>query len=149
MVFLELGRDSRVTTGNSGFLFNWPREVQFSFELRVRTGDCSRDTAGPNRPHLGLCPGPNVPLLRRKQSQHCILDSPGSQASSRGEAKDTALLSSRDGYILELTVWPKMPPLHPQLFAFRSHEALQCLQGTRPPAIHPAASNHEFISLSL
>ena len=28
----------------------------------------------------------------------------GSQASSRGEAKDTALLSSRDGYILELTV---------------------------------------------
>ena len=30
------------------------------------------------------------------------------QASSRGEAKDTALLSSRDGYILELTVWPKM-----------------------------------------
>ena len=33
---------------------------------------------------------------------------PESQASSRGEAKDTALLSSRDGYILELTVWPKM-----------------------------------------
>ena len=33
---------------------------------------------------------------------------PGSQASSRGEAKDTAVLSSRDGYILELTVWPKM-----------------------------------------
>ena len=33
---------------------------------------------------------------------------PGSQASSRGEAKNTALLSSRDGYILELTVWPKM-----------------------------------------
>ena len=33
---------------------------------------------------------------------------PGSQASSRGEAKDSALLSSRDGYILELTVWPKM-----------------------------------------
>ena len=30
---LELRRDSRVTTGNSGFLFNWPREVQFSFEL--------------------------------------------------------------------------------------------------------------------
>ena len=32
-VFLELRRDCRVTTGNSGFLFNWPREVQFSFEL--------------------------------------------------------------------------------------------------------------------
>ena len=37
-----------------------------------------------------------------------FLTHPGSQASSRGEAKDTALLSSRDGYILELTVWPKM-----------------------------------------
>ena len=57
MVFLELWRDSRVTTGNSGFLFNWPREVQFSFELRVRTGDCSPVTAGQNRHHLRLCPG--------------------------------------------------------------------------------------------
>ena len=28
-----------------------------------RPQGCSRDTAGPNRPHLGLCPGPNVPLL--------------------------------------------------------------------------------------
>ena len=32
---------------------------------------------------------------------------PGSQASSRGEAKDSALLSSRDGYLLEPTEWPK------------------------------------------
>ena len=32
---------------------------------------------------------------------------PGSQASSRGEAKDTALLSSRDGHLLEPTLWPK------------------------------------------
>ena len=38
---------------------------------------------------------------------------PGNQASSRGEAKDTALLWSCDGYILELTVWPKKvkPPV--------------------------------------
>ena len=35
VVFLKVRRDSRVTTGNSGFLFNWPRDVQFSFELRV------------------------------------------------------------------------------------------------------------------
>ena len=32
---------------------------------------------------------------------------PGSQASSLGEAKDSALLSSRDGYLLEPTEWPK------------------------------------------
>ena len=31
----------------------------------------------------------------------------GSQASSRGEAKDTALLSSCDGHLLEPTLWPK------------------------------------------
>ena len=31
---------------------------------------------------------------------------PGSQASYRGEAKDSALLSSRDGYLLEPTEWP-------------------------------------------
>ena len=32
---------------------------------------------------------------------------PGNQASSRGEAKDSALLSSCDGYLLEPTEWPK------------------------------------------
>ena len=31
----------------------------------------------------------------------------GSQTSSRGEAKDSSLLSSRDGYLLEPTEWPK------------------------------------------
>ena len=34
---------------------------------------------------------------------------PGSQASSRGEAKDTALLSSRDGHLLEPTLWLLQP----------------------------------------
>ena len=33
---------------------------------------------------------------------------PGSQASSRGVAKDSILLSSRDGYLLEPTKWPKV-----------------------------------------
>ena len=33
-------------------------------------------------------------------------NNPGSQASSRGEAKDSALLLSRDGYLLEPTEWP-------------------------------------------
>ena len=32
---------------------------------------------------------------------------PVSQASSLGEAKDSALLSGRDGYLLEPTEWPK------------------------------------------
>ena len=33
---------------------------------------------------------------------------PGSQASSRGEANDSTLFSSRDRYLLEPTEWPKM-----------------------------------------
>ena len=32
---------------------------------------------------------------------------PGSQSSTRGEAKDSALLSSRTGYFLDPTEWPK------------------------------------------
>ena len=32
---------------------------------------------------------------------------PGSQSLSRGEAKDSTLLSSCDGYLLEPTEWPK------------------------------------------
>ena len=32
----------------------------------------------------------------------------GSQASSRGEAKDSTLFSSLDRYLLEPTEWPKM-----------------------------------------
>ena len=32
---------------------------------------------------------------------------PGSQASCRRGAKDSALLSSRDGHLLEPTLWPK------------------------------------------
>ena len=33
MVFLELGRNSRVTTRNSGFLLCWPRELQSSIRV--------------------------------------------------------------------------------------------------------------------
>ena len=30
--------------------------------LRGKAGDCARVTAWPKRPHLGVCPGPNIPL---------------------------------------------------------------------------------------
>ena len=39
-------------------------------------GNCPRVTAVQNRPHLGLCPGPNVPLQGRQRSRGCILDAP-------------------------------------------------------------------------
>ena len=75
MVFLELRRDSRVTTGNSGCLLCWPRP-----EASGISGLHSRRTRG---------------------DRH----------SSRVEAKNPALLSSRDGYLLE---WH--PRLLPQIF---------------------------------
>ena len=43
---------------------------------RGRAGGCARVTAGQSRPHLGLCPGPNVPLQGPQGSQVCIPDSP-------------------------------------------------------------------------
>ena len=54
-----------------------PGKSSIPFELQVRTGDCSPVTAGQNRHHLCLCPGPSVPLLGQQGSQGCILDSPG------------------------------------------------------------------------
>ena len=107
MVFLELRRDSRVTTGNSGFLLCWPRKSNLPFELPGRAGDWAPFTEGQTRPHLGLYPGLNVPLHRRQGFGVAFHTHPGSQASSRGEAKDSTLFSSCDRYLLEPTEWPK------------------------------------------
>ena len=40
-------------------------------------GGCARVTAGPKRPHLGVCPGPNIPLQGRQGSWGCTTGSPG------------------------------------------------------------------------
>ena len=53
-----------------------PGKSNHPFELRGRAGGCARVTAGQRRPHLGLCPGPNVPLQGPQGSQVCIPDSP-------------------------------------------------------------------------
>ena len=105
MVFLELRRDSRVTTGNSGFLLCWPWEVQSSIRVVRESGDCFRVTAGQKGPNLGLCPGPNVPLQWRQGYWDCIPDLAG-EASFRVEANDSTLLSRPDGNLLEPTEWP-------------------------------------------
>ena len=43
---------------------------------------------------------------------------PGNQASSRGEAKNSAVLLSRDGYLLEPTVCPKGSHAYLRLLIF-------------------------------
>ena len=54
----------------------YPGKSNLPFELLGRAGDCSRVTEGQKRPHLGLFPGPNVPLQGPQGSQVCIPDSP-------------------------------------------------------------------------
>ena len=51
---------------------------------------------------------PKVPLQGRQGSRVAFQTHPRSQASSRGEAKDSTLLSSGDVQPLEPTEWPKM-----------------------------------------
>ena len=62
MDFLELQRDSRVTTGNSGCLLCWPREVQSSIRVAKESWGFLSSDCRANRPHLGLCPEASVPL---------------------------------------------------------------------------------------
>ena len=51
-------------------------KTNLPFELRGRDGCCSRVTVGQIRPHLGFCPGHNVPLQGQQGSRGCIPDSP-------------------------------------------------------------------------
>ena len=84
-----------------------PGKSNLQFDLQGRAGDCSLVTAVQNRPHLGLCLGHNVPLQGRQGSRGCIPNSPGESGLVSREAKDSALLSSRTGYFLDPTEWPK------------------------------------------
>ena len=77
MVFLELRRDSRVTTGNSGCRLCWPREVQSSIRVAKESWGLLSSDCRADRPHLGLCPEAEVPLQGRPVSRGGIPDAPG------------------------------------------------------------------------
>ena len=64
--FLELQRDSRVTTGNSGCLLCWPREVQSSIRVVKESWGLLSSDCRASRPPLGLGPEANVPLQGRQ-----------------------------------------------------------------------------------
>ena len=72
MVSLELRRDSRVTTGNSGSHSCCQREVQSPLELQGGAGDCSRVTARQIDLMLAYVQKLQVPLQWRQGSQGCI-----------------------------------------------------------------------------
>src|SRR5574337_783783 len=95
-------------TGNSGCLLCWPREVQSSIRVAKESWGLLSSDCRANRPHLGLCPEASVPLqgatgISGLHSRHTR----GDRHPSRVEAKNPALLSSRDVYLLELTGWTK------------------------------------------
>ena len=95
MVLLELRRDSRVMTGNLGFLL-LALKSNLPFGLRGGAGDCARVTAGQKRPNLGLCPGSNVALQGRQGYRVCIPDSSGeSVLTSRVSKEFRSRLESR------------------------------------------------------
>ena len=62
-----------------------PGKANLPLELRGKAWSCARVTARPKRPHVGVCPGPNIPLQGRQESRGCIPGSPGeSGLVSRG-----------------------------------------------------------------
>jgi len=115
--FLELRRDSRVTTGNSGCLLCWPRQVQSSIRVAKESWGLLSSDCRANRPHLGLCPEANVPLRGRQGSRGCIPDAPG-----------------ETGIHLE---WKQRTPLCSRIATGISWSSLGGLKGVKPPeALH-------------
>ena len=113
MDFLELQRDSRVTTGNSGCLLCWPRQVQSSIRVAKESWGLLSSDCRANRPHLGLCPEANVPLQGRQGSRGCIPDAPG-----------------ETGIHLE---WKQRSPLCSRVATGISGSSLGGLKGVKPP----------------
>ena len=113
VVFLELRRDSRVTTGNSGCLLCWPRQVQSSIRVAKESWGLLSSDCRANRPHLGLCPEANVPLQGRQGSRGCIPDAPG-----------------ETGIHLE---WKQRTPLCSRIATGISCSSLGGLKGVKPP----------------
>ena len=143
MVFLEVRRDSRVTTGDSGCLLCWPREVQSSIGVAKESWGLLSSDCRANRPHLGLCAEANVPVQGRQESRGCIPDSPGESGLISNGSKNCALLPSRDGSILEpLSVLKGVKP--PVEFAEKTRDGSSGHAGNESPHLAMTGSSGDF-----
>ena len=143
MVFLEVRRDSRVTTGDSGCLLCWPREVQSSIGVAKESWGLLSSDCRANRPHLGLCAEANVPVQGRQESRGCIPDSPGESGLISNGSKNCALLPSRDGSILEpLSVLKGVKP--PVEFAEKTRDGSSGHAGNESPHLAMTGSSRGF-----
>ena len=98
--FSSCGGIHEVRRGSQPFPWVGPGKPNLPLGLRGKAGGCARVTAGPKRPDLGVCPGPNIPLHGRQGSRGCIPGSPGeSGLVSRGSQGLRSPLESRQGSV--------------------------------------------------
>ena len=96
--FSSCGGNLELRRGSQASSWVGPGKVNLRLELRGKAGGCARVTAGPKKPHLGVCPGPNIPLQGRQGSRGCIPGSPGeSGLVSRESQEFRSPLESRRG----------------------------------------------------
>ena len=60
----------RASLRAEGLLFLYGLESYPESSLQLHRRLDSLDTAGPKRPHLGVCPGPNIPLQEKGEATH-------------------------------------------------------------------------------
>ena len=142
MVFLELRRDSRVMTGNSGCLLCGPRQVQSSIRVAKESWGLLSSDCRAKRPHLGLCPEANVPLQGRQGSPGCIQDAP-EETGIHLEWKQRTPLCSR---IATGVSWSSLGGLKevkpPEAFGERSRDCSLGNAGDEGPHFSIACSNN-------
>ena len=94
--------------GISGFLLCWPWEAQSSIRVARESWGVVLESLQGQRDLIEACVQDLIFLSREDRDLGVAFPMhPGSQSLSRGEAKDSALLSSCDGYLLEPTECPK------------------------------------------
>ena len=114
-------------TGNSGFLLCWPREVQSSIRVARESWGWLSSHCRAKETSSRLGPGPKV-LFRVKRDLGVAFQTHlRSQAWYIGEAKNSALLLSPNGYLLSPQSGLKgvRPPVE---FEERPRDALQAMQ---------------------
>ena len=143
LVFLELPRDSRFMTGNLGFLLCCPGKSNLPFELGGRAGDYARVTAG-HRDLSWACVQDLMFLFRGDRDLGVAFPThQGFQVSSRGEAKDSALLSSQGGIS-----WSPLSGLKgvkpPVEFGERTRDCSPGYAGKEGPHLAMTGASHAF-----
>ena len=123
-----------------------PGKSNLPFELRRRAGDCSRVTAGQTY-LIEACVQKLMFLSRGDRDLGVAFQThPGSQSSSRVEAKKSAVLYSRDGYLVDpLSGLKGVKP--PEEFLEKTRDCSPGLAGKEGPRNVMTGTPHCFLEL--